>query len=93
MPTGEKLTTCLPACLSVCLSVSLSFSSPSFSSPSVCFSPSLCIDVQNEFGLCCRLKGELKRLEGMSSAKVKPELQQWMVRRKKILAQMAEKEV
>merc|ERR1712054_275614 len=36
------------------------------------------------------LKGELKRLEGMSSAKVKPELQQWMVRRKKILAQMAE---
>jgi len=39
------------------------------------------------------LKGELKRLEGMSGAKVKPELQQWMVRRKKILAQLAEKEV
>lgn len=38
-----------------------------------------------------RLKGELKRLEGMSAAKVKPELQQWMVRRKKILAQLAEK--
>jgi hypothetical protein len=35
----------------------------------------------------------LKRLEGMSGAKVKPELQQWMVRRKKILAQLAEKEV
>ena len=29
----------------------------------------------------------------MSAAKVKPELQQWMVRRKKILAQMAEKEL
>ena len=27
------------------------------------------------------IKGELKRLEGMSSAKVKPELQQWMSRR------------
>jgi len=29
----------------------------------------------------------------MSAAKVKPELQQWMARRKKILAQMAEKEL
>ena len=62
-------------------------------------------------------KGELKRLEGMSSAKVKPELQQWMSRRcappsaaccgrrllcltresgrgrKKILSQLADKEL
>ena len=40
-----------------------------------------------------RLKAELERINGMSAAKVKPELQQWMVRRKKILAQMAEKEL
>ena len=63
------------------------------------------------------IKGELKRLEGMSSAKVKPELQQWMSRRcapppapccgrrllcltresgrgrKKILSQLADKEL
>ena len=39
------------------------------------------------------LKAELTRIEGMSAAKVKPELQQWMARRKKILAQMSEKEL
>ena len=39
------------------------------------------------------LKAELKRIEGMSGSKVKPELQQWMARRKKILAQMSEKEL
>jgi len=39
------------------------------------------------------LKAELERINGMSAAKVKPELQQWMVRRKKILSQMAEKEL